>query len=331
MRKIFSNFVKTYFSRFYKFWRKKNLSLIFYLIKKDILLCFLNKKILQTRSFTLDPAADVEVHSLISSRDLGVYLLAIKSLLRFSCGFKVVVHDDGSLTERDKDVLRQHVQGIKIIDRSFADKVILQKYSGQEASLFLREQTPNFMQVMDYFVLSESKKVIGMDSDVLFFQYPQALMDWVNGHEEVILYNFQSGVGLNSLKESDFTGAPFKVSETGINCGFFCAYKGLEDPDLLEKFLKLGKEVPGFSSDIFPNYAILAQNAFSVLVLNSRWPAKPLPEMDYKVLCNAIFLQDPALFAKDSVFKHYAAFEHRFLERFQYVRDLKRIISGLTD
>src|SRR5665647_3021275 len=44
-----------------------------------------------------------ELHSLVCHRHAYNYILAIKSFLRFYIDVTVIVHDDGSLTKKDKD------------------------------------------------------------------------------------------------------------------------------------------------------------------------------------------------------------------------------------
>src|SRR5674476_403875 len=62
-----------------------------------------------------------EVHSLVCHRHMYNYILAIKSFLRFYNDVTVIVHDDGSLTKKDKRTIRKHISNIHIIDRDYAD------------------------------------------------------------------------------------------------------------------------------------------------------------------------------------------------------------------
>jgi hypothetical protein len=63
----------------------------------------------------------LEIHSLVCHRDAYNYVLMIKSFLRFYNDVTVVVHDDGSLTKKDKRMLKNHIKNINIIDRGYAD------------------------------------------------------------------------------------------------------------------------------------------------------------------------------------------------------------------
>jgi hypothetical protein len=51
----------------------------------------------------------------VSHNHLAMYLTSIKSLLRFYNNLSVVVHDDGTLKEQDKNILNNHIRNIKII------------------------------------------------------------------------------------------------------------------------------------------------------------------------------------------------------------------------
>jgi len=69
--------------------------------------------ILATPPLRLRPAP-LRVVSMLRTEHLRMYLLSIKSFYRHLPGGSVTVLDDGSLTEADKAVLRQHVEGLEI-------------------------------------------------------------------------------------------------------------------------------------------------------------------------------------------------------------------------
>lgn len=55
--------------------------------------------------------------------DMAMAVLAAKSLLRYINDFKVVVHEDGTLSNDDKELLRQHIHNCRIIPPSEANEI----------------------------------------------------------------------------------------------------------------------------------------------------------------------------------------------------------------
>src|SRR5262249_49806595 len=68
------------------------------------------------------PDAHCSLHTMLSSRDMPLYLVAVKSFLRFYPKVAVLVHSDGSLEEGHIQLLKQHVPGIRVIRPAEADQ-----------------------------------------------------------------------------------------------------------------------------------------------------------------------------------------------------------------
>ena len=78
----------------------------------------------RTPQFLTNPDAKVEVHTVLNRRDLYVYIIAVKSFLRFYNDVRVVVHDDGSFVEKDIEYLKTHIKGVEIINKAYADNCV---------------------------------------------------------------------------------------------------------------------------------------------------------------------------------------------------------------
>ena len=72
------------------------------------------KKILSTDP-VIPKQSDIRIVSMVCHRDITMYLVAIKSFLHYCNIGKVIVLNDGSLTNRDILLLKDHIQGIEII------------------------------------------------------------------------------------------------------------------------------------------------------------------------------------------------------------------------
>ncbi|WP_376087631.1 hypothetical protein ACE7GA_14620 [Roseomonas sp. CCTCC AB2023176] len=99
-------------------------------------------------------AAPLRVVTMLSSQDLRMYLVAIKSFYRFLPGGGVTVMDDGSLTPADHAALRHHVPGIEIMPLLSVNTGICPRGNCWE----------RLLHILD---LSRDGYVIQMDSDVL--------------------------------------------------------------------------------------------------------------------------------------------------------------------
>ena len=72
-------------------------------------------------------AAPLKILTMLSRRDLDMYLLAFKSFYRFLKEGSAVVLNDGSLTEADQDLLRHHIPDIVFHRYSDVDQGVFPK------------------------------------------------------------------------------------------------------------------------------------------------------------------------------------------------------------
>lgn len=128
-------------------------------------------------------APSTEVHQLLGHRHIGMGLWSLKSLVKAAdAELGVVVHDDGSLTDEDMELLRQHLPGVRIVARPDADErmrealanypactsfrfgnVPVTNHRGQSYNMFIMA-----LILFDINLLTECDKIIILDADVLF-------------------------------------------------------------------------------------------------------------------------------------------------------------------
>lgn len=183
-----------------------------------------------------------------------MYLTAIKSFLRFFDGRQVavVVHDDGSLTKRDKELLAQHVTGMRLIEKRQADEQIASYLHGFPLCREYRDKFVNIIQLFDFFLLSGSRKIILMDSDTLFFQKPFKIIDWIESTLRENLVAFED----HPKGQKEFLGALGCDFPPHICISLGCLHKDLFDlnliEDVLNKALSLGDWDLWTQQNIFP-------------------------------------------------------------------------------
>lgn len=171
----------------------------------------------------------LEIHSLICNRDVVLALNNFKSLQKYD-EFKnvpIFLHDDGSLTEIDKSLLLT-LDNIVFIERSWADIEIEQyiknhphcmKYRLGDSHINLWHKIKTF----DYFFFSKTKKVLGLDTDLLFMRKPIDVINNIKAGTPFYFPDVQSSYCFNepkteiSVHEKVNTGLIYIPSEEYYN------------------------------------------------------------------------------------------------------------------
>jgi hypothetical protein len=126
-----------------------------------------------------DPGAPCEIHTMLGGRDLPLYLVAIKSLLRFHGAVAVVIHSDGTLDPAHSATLHRHVPGCRIIPTAEADERA-RHVLGEDSFLSrLRGFDPCYRRLVDTELLGTTQRRIVMDSDILVLRRPREVIDWI--------------------------------------------------------------------------------------------------------------------------------------------------------
>jgi hypothetical protein len=105
-----------------------------------------------------NPQADTGIHTAVPHRYLYAYLTAIKSFLQYYADVAVYVHDDGSLREEDKDLIRKHVPGAQIIDRAWADQTFADRV-GDEFLMKVRKSYTSYLKLFDLTLVGTQKRI----------------------------------------------------------------------------------------------------------------------------------------------------------------------------
>jgi hypothetical protein len=164
---------------------------------------------------------DVEIHTLLTSRDVSMYLWAIRSLLYYSeIKCPVVVHDDGKLTAEDYATLQESLPGIKIISRQEADPLIELKLKEFPKCLEYRQQNILTLKMFDFNLLSKAKKILSFDSDILFFRQPAEIIQNINSCSSEIIYNREFNNPVYSINATITESFPSVLP--GFNSGLMC-------------------------------------------------------------------------------------------------------------
>jgi len=172
---------------------------------------------------------DLEIHTLICKKDLLLAVNNIKSFRKYDIfkNIPIYLHDDGSLDENDFDILNEY-GNINIIKRSYADEEIKKHISNHPycTQYRLGDSPINLwhkIKSFDYFFFSKTKKILGMDTDLLFLRYPKNVVEYIISNTPFYFPDIQSAYCFNEPKdeisrlENVNTGLIFIPSENYYN------------------------------------------------------------------------------------------------------------------
>lgn len=237
---------------------------------------FLFRKILKTPGAVCSANSHTEIHSLVCHSDVNMYLIAIKSFLRYYTNIGVVVHDDSSLTENDKDILKKHIINIKII--SFNE--VFQSFHKEFKALFpavdsniqhLARTRRQLFKLFSFVLYGNNKKIISMDSDIIFQNRPDEIIEWIEKDDFTAFYNVDLKCALGTAKETMVKEFGFPIIKK-FNSGFI-GYQNNIDIEEVKQYLP-----------IYTNYPQIDQGDQSLFaILLSKRGAQPLNEKYYSV------------------------------------------------
>jgi hypothetical protein len=246
-----------------------------------------DRKVLSTRPFvTGEDCPHFEMHTLLGHKHVGMTLWCVKSFLHYS-GRKyiVVLHDDGSLTERDVETLKKHLVNVKVVRRTDADALIREKikhlpnccdyrFSPKETSDHrgVKYNMHIFaLRLFDFNLLSAATKTLVLDADILFFKKPQEIIEWAEDPEDRnSLYSIEQYIPQRNARY-EVIGFERKVPPpTAANAGLLCFDKRGYDLGLIEDWI-------GRNREKMDKYATFEQSTYNHLV-QTRGGSVPLPD-----------------------------------------------------
>jgi hypothetical protein len=146
------------------------------------------RRILDTPPLPCDPAGNCSIHTMLSKRDMPMYLPAVKSLLRFCPSAAVMVHSDGSLDGDSVQLVQHHVPGARVILANEADERARQAL-GSDSYLFRwRSHDASWRRLVDTELWCTAPKRIILDSDVIVLRRPEEVIAWIEHGKGALLF-----------------------------------------------------------------------------------------------------------------------------------------------
>jgi hypothetical protein len=241
-------------------------------------------RILDTKPITQTTDKRCEIHVFTCSKDWVNLLWTLKSFYHYSkYHYALCIHDDGTLTESDRAILHHHFPNARIIDRPSADARVLAELQAYPHCLEFRKSNHLSPKVFDFAAYLESDRMLLLDSDVLFFSEPTALLERI----EDLSYCFNS---VNGDVKSSYTVDPdvvrnkygFPVVER-FNSGLGLIHKASLNLDWIEEFLQL--------PDIIGHFWLIEQTLYALC--SSKFGSELLPDL-YNVRLDSGIQKSPS-------------------------------------
>lgn len=148
------------------------------------------RKIFFSKPVMCSKFENFELHILTCKKDFLDSMWSIKSFFHYS-GLRpvVVIHDDGSLRNCHIKSFRKHVKNCKIITKKYADIKIKNFLESYPKSLKYRSMGVFYcaIKLFDPLLFSESRNILLLDSDILFFRKPEGLIDMIKNNKPFFL------------------------------------------------------------------------------------------------------------------------------------------------
>jgi lysophospholipase L1-like esterase len=132
----------------------------------------------------------ISVHLLVSSGSWHCGLLAAISL-EICCkkNWRLIFHDDGSITESQRKRIEKTLPGVHFVPRRMAEVRMSEVLKDFPKCSIHRSQHNFFLKLFDVHPFAASGKYMVMDSDVIFFRTPKEIISWAESDAAEIFYN----------------------------------------------------------------------------------------------------------------------------------------------
>jgi hypothetical protein len=118
-----------------------------------------------------------EVHILTSGQDWLNACWALRSFYQASgCSYALSIHDDGTLPVAGRHALQQQFPDARLLSRSQTDAEIGSWLAPYPRCFEFRSSNKLALKIFDLLYYGRSKRLMLLDSDVLFFSYPAELL-----------------------------------------------------------------------------------------------------------------------------------------------------------
>ena len=132
----------------------------------------------RARPIVLSQGGDIQLHLLFGHRTVHEAVATIQSLYRFTPAWPVVLHDDGTLTAKDRTLVTSLLVGVRLIDRRRSDEEVIAhlEKAGLARLADFRRNVVFALKLLDVPFYAAGSRLLMMDTDVLFYEKPVELL-----------------------------------------------------------------------------------------------------------------------------------------------------------
>jgi len=189
---------------------------------------------------SLRSSRSVEVHILCYRLDYLSAIWALKSFYWTSgVDFPLVIHVNGAFEKQMFTCLRTHFPDATLVSQEDADRIVGKRLtaSGFARLALARKASPFMIKLTDFPLLAEGATVLGIDSDVLFFDRPSDLIEMavcpIDG------YLFQRDVKSTYNTTPDAAMALFGIQLAPcVNTGLMVYSSNVPNMEAFERYLQ---------------------------------------------------------------------------------------------
>ena len=140
--------------------------------------------------FWNDPPQSVPIHLLTGKNDWRLAAWMLASWHHFSeRTWPIFIHDDGSLPGEARELLQKLFPNARVIDRSEADTTMEPVLRSFPFCADYRKMHPLALKLFDVPHFTSGDRFMLFDSDLLFFNYPREILDWVDSGARECWFN----------------------------------------------------------------------------------------------------------------------------------------------
>lgn len=147
--------------------------------------------------FDLNSSEERTIRTLIGHQQVDVGLICLSSLLRCSSEpLRLIIHDDGTLTDQDDDALLKTLPGSAIFRRTEADAIVGEQLAQYPNCRAYRNRHPLGLKLLDIPLLA-LEELSYCDSDILFLRRFARMFEWASdGRSAIFMRDAQQAYSL---------------------------------------------------------------------------------------------------------------------------------------
>lgn len=203
---------------------------------------------------------DLEIHILICNKDFNMGMESIESLLKyeeFKC-IPIYYHNDGSLTNEQIKILKDKhfnvigADAFNAIHPKIANYEFCNKYRCMDKPYSFWHK----IKLFDYFLLSKTKRILGLDTDILFMNKPNDMLNLIRNRQSFYMPDCSSSYCFNGVANTHLDGVLYNIN-TGI------IYIDSENDYSIELIEEGLKQIIINDANYFPSW--IEQSAFAYM------------------------------------------------------------------